>query len=75
MDFKRAPRPLDMRLFKGRSGTNYLVIPTPDGGFHVFAEVEAKAAAVDCGSERFCFDDANTRQHWASLFQADDQAA
>jgi hypothetical protein len=35
-----------------------------EGSFHVFAEIEAKQAARECGAEEL----ANTRQMWESLW-------
>jgi hypothetical protein len=61
---KQQGRALEMRNFRGQSGTNYLVIRTLDGSYHCFAEAEAKAVARDCGSTHT----GNTRQHWHSLW-------
>lgn len=59
-------RGLEMRTFTGSSGKTYLVLKTLDGGFHVFAEVEAKEAANDCGAAR-----GSTRQEWGQLWGVD----
>ena len=42
---KRTGAGFEIRTFKGKSGTLYTVFKTTGGGFHVLAEVEAKAAA------------------------------
>ena len=41
---------LEVRTFTGNSGRNYLVFKRLDGGFHVFVETNAAAAAEDCGA-------------------------
>jgi hypothetical protein len=51
--------------FTGRSGNNYLVFRTAPGSFHVFAEVEAKEAARDCGS----LHGGNTRAQWKQIWE------
>ena len=43
---------LEMRTFKDKSGTTYLVFRSRNGSFHVFQEVEAKEAARKCGAKR-----------------------
>ena len=47
---------------RGKSGNRYLTVETPDGVVHFFVEVEAKGAAMDCGSG-LGRDEANTRTH------------
>jgi hypothetical protein len=56
---------LEIKTFRGRSGVWYLVFRTRDGTFHVFREVDPRAAARDCGSE------AETEDHnaWESLWR------
>ncbi len=61
---KRRGRGLEMRSFTGHDGRNYLVFRTSGGSFHVFAEVEAKEAARQCGATR----EANTRQMWGEVW-------
>jgi hypothetical protein len=64
---KLTPKPkgkgLEIKTFKGQSGQTYLVIKTLGGGFHVFAETEAKEAAEDCNGHG-----KNTRQKWESIW-------
>ncbi len=61
---KRRGYGLEVKTFKGGSGRSYLVFRTPDGSFHVFEEVEAKAAAKDCGGKG-----RNTREMWRSIWE------
>jgi hypothetical protein len=42
----------------------YLVYRTPKGAFHVFVEVQAKAAAYDCGLT----EDLGTRAMWEQIW-------
>jgi hypothetical protein len=66
-----SPVGLEFRTFVGSSGTRYQVMLTPDGGYHVFAEVEALDAARDCGIEterEHRQSTVVTRQAWAELF-------
>jgi hypothetical protein len=55
---------LELRTFTGDSGQAYMVMRSREGSYHVFAEVEAKAAARDCGATG----DKNTRELWKSLW-------
>ena len=55
---------LDIRTFNGKDGGTYLVFQAWSGAFHVFREVEAKAAAKDCGASS----KGNTRQMWQELW-------
>jgi hypothetical protein len=64
---KRKGSGLEMMTIEGDSGTTYLVLRTGKGSYHVFAEVEAKEAAIDCGNSK----DANTRARWKELWQED----
>jgi hypothetical protein len=48
--FRRAAYALQMRIFAGGARRKYLVMRTPKGTFHVFIEVVASHAAIDCGS-------------------------
>jgi hypothetical protein len=61
---KREGTELGFKTFIGQDGTRYLVFRSLEGSFHVFAEVEAKQAARECGAEEL----ANTRQMWESLW-------
>lgn len=61
---KRSGLSLEARSFKGSSGQTYLTFKTLEGGYHVFVETEATAAAKDCGGRG-----KNTRQLWDSLFK------
>jgi hypothetical protein len=48
---KRQGAMIGFDTFYGADGKTYLVFKrTPRGGYHVFAEVEAKEAARKCGS-------------------------
>jgi hypothetical protein len=60
--------PFDVRTYHGRDGTTYLVFKSPGtrGYFHVFAEVEAKQAALNCGGR--LPKDAHTQAHWRALW-------
>ena len=60
---KRKGTGLEIKTFVGESGTTYLVLRTAPGSFHVFAEVEAKGAARDCGGKG-----SNTREEWKSIW-------
>jgi hypothetical protein len=62
---KREGTGLAFKTFVGSDGTRYLVFRSLDGSFHVFAEVEAKQAARECGAAEL----ANTRQMWESLWE------
>ena len=50
VQFKKAAYALQIRTFAGGAKRKYLVMRTPTGKFHVFAEVVASHAAIDCGS-------------------------
>jgi hypothetical protein len=62
---KREGAGLQFKTFVGSDGTHYLVFRSLEGSFHVFAEVEAKQAARECGAAEL----ANTRQMWESLWE------
>jgi hypothetical protein len=64
---KRKDVSLEARTFTGKSGTCYLVFKTLGGGFHVFAETNAKDAAKDCGAQG-----KHTRQYWRTLWLGED---
>lgn len=55
---------LKIRSFSGRDGREYLAFRTASGSFHVFAEVEAKEAARQCGTRV----GGNTRQMWEDIW-------
>lgn len=61
---KREGSALAFKTFTANDGTRYLVFRSLEGSFHVFAEVEAKQAARDCGAAEL----ANTRQMWESIW-------
>ena len=65
--FKRSGVGLEMKVFAGSGKRRFLVLRTPRGAFHVFAEVDAKDAAVVCGS-RLDRKTATTRQMWQELW-------
>ena len=62
---KREGTELAFKSFVGSDGTPYLVFRSLEGSFHVFAEVEAKQAARECGAAEL----ANTRLMWESLWE------
>ncbi len=62
---KRAGFGLEAKTFSGESGTTYIVFRSAEGSFHVFAEVEAKEAARDCGAAI----GHNTRSEWKSIWE------
>jgi hypothetical protein len=47
---KPTGKSLEVKTFSGKDGTVYLVYRLPSGAYHVYAEVEAKQAAVECGA-------------------------
>lgn len=61
---KREGLGLVFRVFEGKSDS-YIVFRTTKGSYHVFAEVDAKAAARDCGAP-----DGNTRAQWKAVWDA-----
>jgi hypothetical protein len=61
---KRSHYFLEMRTFEGESGATYLVLKNHNGEFHVFTEVEAKEAAMDCGAPA----EGNTQHRWRQLW-------
>ena len=63
---KRAGFGLEVRSLSGKSGKSYIVFKTKNGSFHVFQEVEAKAAARDCGVQ---IAGRNTRQAWQEIWK------
>ncbi len=56
---------LKTKTIRGKSGQSYVVHRTQEGSFHVFVEVEAKAAAVDCGAPKT----GNTRSQWEAVWK------
>jgi hypothetical protein len=48
---KRKGVGLEVKTFTGKSGYTYVVFKTAALTFHVFTEVEAFQAALDCGAE------------------------
>ncbi len=65
---KREGTELQFKTFVASDGKRYLVFRSLEGSFHVFAEVEAKQAARECGAT----EQANTRQMWESLWEKQD---
>jgi hypothetical protein len=65
---KKSGHGLQLRTFTGRDGATYLVFQTPQGGFNVFVETDAKEAAMKSGS--VLSRTKNTRQHWQSVWEA-----
>jgi hypothetical protein len=61
---KRDGLGLDMRTFRSKEGSSYLVFRTAKGSYHAFREVEAKEASRECGAST----EGTTRQMWASLW-------
>lgn len=61
---KKRGTEIEIKTFRGKSGQTYIVFKTKKGSYHVFQEVEAKAAAKDCGATT----GKNTRQMWDSIF-------
>jgi hypothetical protein len=57
-----------MKVFEGADGVTDLVFRTAPGSYHVFAEVEAKQAARECGVS-----DADGSRHtndmWTNLWE------
>jgi hypothetical protein len=66
MKAKKRGLGLEMRTFEGRDGRSYLVFRTARGAYHVFAEVEAKEAAEQCGASRA----GNTHRMWDEVWQS-----
>jgi hypothetical protein len=62
---KREGTGLEIRTRTGRSGCTYVILRTGKGSYHVFAEVEAKEAAIDCGTPS----DGDTRSQWKALWE------
>jgi hypothetical protein len=56
---------LEIKSFVNRKGKSYLVFKTPNGSYNVFAEVEAKQAARDCGARK----ESNSRGMWDVLWK------
>jgi len=57
---------LEIKSFVGRDCRSYIVFRTGRGSFHVFAEVEAKEAARQCGATS----EGNTRTMWEAIWRA-----
>ncbi|HZY94091.1 MAG TPA: hypothetical protein VFE98_04415 [Candidatus Bathyarchaeia archaeon] len=60
---------LDIRTFPTKHSKpkkRYLVFRLPDGSYHTFVEVQAKAAALECGAEGGR--ESNTRTLWDELW-------
>ena len=61
---KRRGSGLEIKTFDGKDGT-YLVMKSPSGSYHAFVEIEAKAAAVSCGSNR---KSGTPQDYWRALW-------
>jgi hypothetical protein len=61
---KRRGFGLELKSFRGKDGTSYIVFRTASGSFHVFQEVEAEESARQCGGPA----KGNTRKMWADLW-------
>ena len=60
---------LQVKVFKSKDGkTDFIVFRTPRGAYHVFVEVDATKAAIECGMERKSTR-AHTRQFWDALWK------
>jgi hypothetical protein len=68
MPIKQKKRGLGMELrsFTGKDDRAYLVFRTARGTYHVFAEVEAKQAARECGASR----EGTTHQMWNEIWNS-----
>jgi len=67
---KREGCSLQFRTFESENGKNtYIVFKEKDGSYHTFVEVEAKDAAIHCGSS--LSRDEITRSHWDKLWDND----
>lgn len=65
---KKGNTGLPVRTFNSSDGKNtYLVFKQIDGSYHAFVEVEAKDAAMSCGSE--LGKNKQTRSHWNKLWE------
>lgn len=68
INLKKSGSTLPIKTFESMDGKNtYLVFRQSDGSYHVFVEVEAKGAAINCGSN---LDHSEiTRKHWDKLWE------
>ena len=67
ISLKRKSNGIQFRTFESDDGKNtYIVFKESDGSYHTFVEVEAKDAAIHCGSE--LDRNENTRSHWNALW-------
>lgn len=67
ISLKRKSNGIQFRTFESEDEKNtYIVSKESDGSYHTFVEVEAKDAAIHCGStlDR----NENTRSHWNDLW-------
>jgi len=58
---------MGIMTINGNKGATYLVLCGHGGDYHVFVEVQAKEAAIDCGEVEQPTD--NTRTMWDRLWQ------
>lgn len=67
-DFEmRTKDPMGLMTITGRKGATYLVLRGYDGDYHIFVEIKAQKAAIDCGEVKRQAD--NTRTMWDRLWQ------
>ena len=67
ISLKKSGYGLPIKTFKSADRKNtYIVFKQTDGSYHTFVEVEAKDAAIHCGSD---LDRSEiTRKHWDKLW-------
>jgi len=67
ISLKRKSNGIQFRTFESEDEKNtYIVFKESDGSYHTFVEVEAKDAAIHCGSTIDRKE--NTRIHWNDLW-------
>jgi hypothetical protein len=68
---KRKGFGLEVRTFRGENDhKTYIVFRTTKGSYHVFKEVEAKGAALECGGPST----GDTRRMWGELWKSGSDA-
>lgn len=66
---KKSPFKLNMRTFTDTAGKQtYIVFKIGPNKFHAFAEVQAKKAAMECGSGLPASE--HTQTHWNKLWNS-----
>lgn len=67
INLKKRTNGIQFRTFESEDGKNtYIVFKESNGSYHTFVEVEAKDAAIHCGSS--LDRNENTRSHWGELW-------